>query len=434
MKRQNKRFFDAGQYRPMGVGWSVSRAALVGLLLVALWVLLFLPAQGEAQGLAPATPDGPPVALQPSDEGPETEGDLSYGLQSLPSLKAVLIVGPIDGDYGPWTTNEKENMDLVASELAAHGVAVHRFYAPNNGWDAIRQAAEGAHFLFYRGHGVYWTPYPQPTVGGFALSDRFVSSEDIREDLHLAPNAIVMLYGCFTAGTSGSDTGDIGIAEAQRRVAQYSDPFFDIGAGGYYANWFGDAFQKFVRYLFQGQTLGQAYQSYFDFNGETVYRTSHPDHPEMALWLDKDYWDGYWQYNNAFAGLPNETLESLFGAPELGNVPDEVHFLYSIPDGRLVPSSYTVVPLNVGDSTSLTWSLDAVGSWFAVSPSAGKTPSSFTIAPAEFDRLSLASYGGEVTVAVTDPAEVEGSPQRIDVGLTVFDAPFSYVYLPMVVH
>lgn len=45
---------------------------------------------------------------------------------SLPPLKAVLLVGPIDGDYGSWTQSEKENMDLAADELAAHGVEVHK--------------------------------------------------------------------------------------------------------------------------------------------------------------------------------------------------------------------------------------------------------------------------------------------------------------------
>ena len=37
-------------------------------------------------------------------------------------------------------------------------------------------------------------------------------------------------------------------------VAQYSDPFFDIGGAGYYANWFGNAFERFLTYLFEGQT------------------------------------------------------------------------------------------------------------------------------------------------------------------------------------
>ena len=174
-------------------------------------------------------------------------------------------------------------MDLAATELQANGVTVHKFYAPNNDWNQIKAAAAGAHFLMYRGHGVYYPGTSPWTVGGFALSGGIKSSGDIRNDLALAQDAIVMLYGCFTAGSSSLDGGDIGITEARRRVAQYSDPFFDIGAAGYYANWFGDAFQMYLCYLFQGQTLGQAYESYFDFNSNTVDRGMHPDHPDKVL-------------------------------------------------------------------------------------------------------------------------------------------------------
>lgn len=411
---------------------TLSILAFLGLL-----VLLLLPGTGAAQGPAPLDPRTPTTPVQPRfpDLGPAEFVPQSIAApQALPALKAVLIVGPIDGDYGEWTTDEKENMELAAAELEAHGVTVHRFYAPNNDWADIVAAAEGAHFLFYRGHGVYWSSYPQPTVGGFALSDGFVSSDDIRHDLDLAPNAIIMLYGCFTAGTSGGDDGDIGIQEAKRRVAQYSDPFFDIGAAGYYANWFGDAFQKYVRYLFQGQTLGGAYESYFDFNPSTVYRTTHPDHPQMAMWLDKDYWSGYWQYNNAFVGLPEETLSSLFGAPELGNLANEAIFLYSIPDGQLVPSAYRGMPVNVGNEETLNWSLHKDGDWFAVTPGSGSTPETFLITPTTFDEGTPGQMTGAVTVTVTAPAAVDGSPHRLDLTLRVFDAPLATVYLPLVSH
>ena len=94
-------------------------------------------------------------------------------------------------------------------------------------------------------------------------------------------------------------------------MIQYADPFMDIGAAGYYADWFGSAFQMFVRYLFQGMTLGEAYEAYSDFNPASVERYVHPNHPDKAMWLDKNNW-GYTQYNNAFVGLPDRTLANLF--------------------------------------------------------------------------------------------------------------------------
>jgi hypothetical protein len=248
-----------------------------------------------------------------------------------PNLKAVLVVGPIDGDHGSWTTREKANMELAAAELEVNGVAVHRFYTPINDWQQITAAANGAHFFLYRGHGVYWTSLPNPKVGGLALHGRLVSSEEIRRDLHLAPNAIVMLYGCFTAGSSSIDAHSIGSPEAQRRVLQYSDPFIDAGASAYYANWYGDAFQRFLRNLFRGMTLGAAYEAAWDFGETTVERLTRPGDSRLALWLDKDYWQESWQYNNAFTGLADRTLIDLFEAAGLGLAPPRMPYAAYLP-------------------------------------------------------------------------------------------------------
>jgi hypothetical protein len=177
------------------------------------------------------------------------------GTVKIPNMKAVLIGAPIDGDQGSWTTKEIQHLKLAASALRINGVQVYEFYAPNNNWEEIKSAANGAQILMYRGHGVYDGSTPPKWVGGFALKDKFASSDDIQRDLKLAPGAIVMLYGCFTAGNSGFDIGQIDEREADRRVAMYARPFIDMGCSGYYANWFGDAFQQFIVGLFAGKSL-----------------------------------------------------------------------------------------------------------------------------------------------------------------------------------
>jgi hypothetical protein len=300
------------------------------------WILglCFLSAGLWAPGIVLASPPQPftPPAL-PDFTPPHTvlqaPDQRSAFSQSLPALKAVLLVGPIDGDTGANTKQAKEDMELAAKALEANGVTVQRFYTPNNDWEQIKAAAQGAHFLFYRGHGVYWDNVPH--VGGFSLKNKFVSNDDIRADLKLAPNAIIMLYGCFTAGTSSSDSKAISSAEAQRRVAEYSHPFLDVGAAGYYADWFGDAFQELVNYLFAGKTLGQAYESYWDYTASNVERYNHPDHPDLALWLDKDTWNNGLpnpQYNYAFVGQKDKTLADLFGGqPEPPRVKAPVMFI-----------------------------------------------------------------------------------------------------------
>jgi hypothetical protein len=323
----------------------------------------------------PLTPPTPPeVILEPEvvpDLGPATA---PTELAGLPPLKAVLIVGPIDGDNGTWTTQETANMELAAQELEAWGVTVHRFYTPENDWSSIKAAAQGAHFLLYRGHGVYWTPMPSPDVGGFALKDRFLTPDELRQGLNLAPGAIVMLYGCFTAGSSSADEGAITSQEAQRRVTQYSAPFGDIGAAGYYASWYGDAFQKLIRYLFQGKTLGQAYEAFYDFGSATVERYeirrgSGAASDAVEMWLDKDHWWGDWQYNYAFVGWSNRTLAELFGSPELAVAPEKILCLAEPND----PSLAFELHVDSTGPATFTWqaAVSPESSWLEIQPASG---------------------------------------------------------------
>jgi hypothetical protein len=342
---------------------------------------------------------------------------------SLPPLSAVLIVGPIDGDNGSWTNDEKANMDLAANELAANGVTVHKFYAPNTDWDQIKAAAAGAQFIFYRGHGIDWG---NGVFGGFALSNgKLVSSDDIRSGLHPAPGAIVMMYGCYTAGSSGSDeTTAISSAEAQKRVALYSDPFFDVGASAYLADWYGDAFQLYVRYLFQGQTLGQAYKSYFDYNASSVETYNHPDHPDMAMWLDKDVW-GHLVYNDAFAGYPNKTLTDLFGA-KMSLSPTTAGVLAQ------VGGAPRTLQIRVGSAqgAALNWATvnPPSNEWIRTSPASGNNsqPLLLTLTPGS---KGVGTYTASVRIQSTT-AGVQNGDQTVPVTLKIVSRLF-HVYLPI---
>jgi len=283
-----------------------------GLSIVVLLISLTIPATVYGQSDEPPQPSDPitPTELDPNQTQTESPDMATSDALGLPPLKAVLIVGPVDADPA-WVQRESTTMDLVANELAAKGVSVSKFYYPNTSWTQIKTAAQGAHFLIYRGDGVLW---PGNVYGGFYLKDglkNHYSSDDIRNELRLAKGAIVMLYACWSAGSAGWEV-NLASAEAQKRVTQYSDPFFDIGAAGYYANWYPEGFQMFVRYLFQGNTLGQAYQSFFDYNTNTVERYSHSTQPGMVLWLDSDNINGGIKYDNAFAGNSNASLQSLF--------------------------------------------------------------------------------------------------------------------------
>jgi hypothetical protein len=268
---------------------------------------------------------------------------------------------------------------------------------------------------------------PYPDVGGFALKDKFASSADIRNDLQLAPNAIVMLYACFSAGSASNDTLSLTSAEAQRRVVQYSAPFVDLGVAGYYADWFGDAFQMYVRYLFQGQTLGQAYQSFYDFNSATVERYTYPAHPGLVMWLDKDNWyPPTPQYNDAFVGRQGATLTDLFPNAAMQISPATVFWL-TTPSAS--PKAFTLHVDGLA-SASFNWTATlspASPPWLNVTPLSGVAGQVITVTltpPAALD-----VYTATIRVVADNP-QVQDSDQTIPVTLEVVDRIWPS-YLPL---
>ncbi|MCE9500980.1 MAG: ankyrin repeat domain-containing protein, partial [Leptospira sp.] len=234
----------------------------------------------------------------------------------ISGLRAVLIVGDVDGDSGRTTLQYIKNLKDVATLLRSRGVAVKEFYSPDNSWEKIRSAADGANFVIYSGHGVGSNldkpPYKQSTVGGFALKNKFVSNEDVASTLHPAKGAIVIFLGaCFTAGNMAYDMGVIGDEEAISRISMYSKPFLNAGFGGYYATWAPWTAQGVIARLFGSENFGSSYLDEADISG--VKKLSHPQDSSSALWYQKAKQNGQTVYNYAFVGYPDKDLTSLFG-------------------------------------------------------------------------------------------------------------------------
>jgi len=181
----------------------------------------------------------------------------------------------------------------------------------------------------------------------------------------------------------------------------------------------------YVRNLFQGMTLAQSYAAYFDYTAANVEYYSHPDHADLALWLDKDFWDNKWQYNNAFAGLPDATLETLFGSsPALMITPAKLEVKTDLNSDRL---SYTISVEGAGDA-SFEWTaaLQAPAGWVEVSPSSGSTGQNIeiTIAPPEEPGV----YSTTLSVTAVDP-QLNVDDMAIPISLSVFD-PNQTIYIP----
>ncbi len=175
---------------------------------------------------------------------------------------------------------------------------------------------------------------------------------------------------------------------------------------------------------------------------------------QMRLQNDNGAWGNWqtfqttrtWSLNNS-VGLRTVTAELKTGStiitssdtiyltqadPELGNLPVNQTFLYSIPQAELTPATITLTPLDVIAHKSITWTLTQTGAWFNVTPVAGTAPQSFKITPGGFVTNTPGVYTGSLTVTVTDPAITLNSPQRIDLTLRVIDISLHKVYLPLI--
>lgn len=231
----------------------------------------------------------------------------------LIKLKAVLMVGPVVSDTDETTLGYINDLKAVAAVLRSNNVEVAEFYTPNNNWEEIKKAAEGAHFLIYKGHGVYDGSNPPNWVGGFCLKGNFPSPNQVQTELKLADNSIILISGCFTAGNAGDDIGKIDIKEAKRRVAMYSKPFFLNRAAAYYANWYPNAFATMVENLFAGQTFGQAYRSYPNGNNPAkIIEFEYPNRANLKMCIGSEDYGGSTAFNNAFVGNEKFTLLDYF--------------------------------------------------------------------------------------------------------------------------
>jgi uncharacterized protein YkwD len=176
---------------------------------------------------------------------------------------------------------------------------------------------------------------------------------------------------------------------------------------------------------------------------------------EIRLRNNQDAWAGWQPFRNTLPWqLPNQSglhtvsaelrsgstvvsssdqieLIGISNQAQLGNLPDTLHFTYSIADQRLSPSQIAVTPINTGNQTVLSWALSVEGNWFTATPAEGRTPGAFTVTPAAFDPGSPNSYSGSITVAVTSPAGTAGSPHRITLVLDVVEKPVRMIYMPI---
>ncbi len=159
--------------------------------------------------------------------------------------KVVVVVGPA----GSLTAHYKADANAIVTEARRYTSNVVKIYTPNATWARVKAAAQGANILVYLGHGNGWPsihgPFQTVTKNGLGLDPRtgadstrtvYYGEDYIRNDITLAPNAVVLLYHlCYASGNSepGLEVGSFTVS--RQRVDNYGAGFIGAGARAVFA-------------------------------------------------------------------------------------------------------------------------------------------------------------------------------------------------------
>jgi hypothetical protein len=257
----------------------------------------------------------PPTPVGLLNPGVVHRGALPEQTVRIQGLKAVMLGGKVDSVDGPETRSYRDYLKRVAGVLRARGVQVTEIYSPTSA-GAIEKAVEGSHFIFYAGHGIGSNNPPSyrgniTPAGMLVVKDVWTGANDVARWKPARGALVFFLGACFTAGNAGDDMGKIQDAEAKRRIAVYSAPFFTSNQfGGYYATWSDHTAQNIVAHLFAGKTLGQAYDPEGRMDG--VFKSAHPASASHELWYHRTTRGSGPVFDYSFAGKSGQTLAQLF--------------------------------------------------------------------------------------------------------------------------
>jgi len=188
-------------------------------------------------------------------------------------LKAVIIVGPTHSATDTYLSEG----EILAQAAESHGMDVRRLFHPNATWDNVMANIDGANLVVYMGHGYGWpSPYPpfreqyqdgiglNPYAGGAKNNVKYYGAKWLRENWHLAPNAIVFLnHLCYAAGNGEPGMSKPSWEVARQRVDNMASGYLAAGARAVFAY----SWQKFARTLNQLFTTNATIEEIFKTPG-----------------------------------------------------------------------------------------------------------------------------------------------------------------------
>ncbi len=197
------------------------------------------------------------------------------------TAKVVIVVGATHSA----TATYRSYADQAYAEAIKYTPNVTKVYSPNATWAKVKAAAYNANILIYFGHGNGWpSPYTyDPTYstkdgmglnydanGDGKLTDYEMKyyGEPSMAQLHLAPNAIVLLHNlCYASGNSEPGNAEPTVSVAHQRIDNYAAGFLKGGARAVVADGHMGP-QPYLAGLFTtGQSILGLWRSMPNFNG-----------------------------------------------------------------------------------------------------------------------------------------------------------------------
>ncbi len=186
-------------------------------------------------------------------------------------LKAVFIVGPTH-DLTQQNLNDAEALARMAE---SYGMDVRRVFFPNATWANVLANVQGAKLVVYMGHGYGWpSPYPpfreklqngiglDPYAGAARSVVEYHGGKQIRENWHLAPNAVVLLsHLCYAAGNGEAGTGVPSWDVARQRVDNMASGYLYAGARAVFALSVQDFSTTLDQLMSSDQTIDQIFRT-----------------------------------------------------------------------------------------------------------------------------------------------------------------------------
>jgi hypothetical protein len=161
------------------------------------------------------------------------------------TAKVVVVVGPV----GSHTAHYKDDANDIVAEAKRYTSNVVKIYTPSATWAKVKAAAEGANVFVYLGHGNGWpsmyAPFQTATKDGLGLDPNtggdgsrtiYYGEEYIRNNIRLAPNAVVLLFHlCYASGNTEPGLAVGSFTDSRQRVDNYGAGFIGAGARAVFA-------------------------------------------------------------------------------------------------------------------------------------------------------------------------------------------------------